>query len=314
MTDFTVVQEKSTYFCVLTTNYRLLFVFLQNKSNCIGMNSIESLAKTPFYVITCVLDDFARLDDVRRVYNRNNRNKIPPRLPHEKCLNTVRTIIMGITSALSYMQLSIMQIQKKYNTRYYAEMGYTAYDYYRYHYQVFCHGIATIHDLYFKLIVELCDLNIGSKKMIQWEDLSKVLRLKGEDEFIALLEAYYSKFKEHEQKRNKVAHEGLIYSDMLDNYYLTNIWSRVPKNPSSTSNRPEYIVGTKENKYLLAKTKKAFVGELNSLIESAVGFTESFLELLLSKLIHKMNPSFIESHRQELAELNIECVNKYLLS
>jgi len=277
------------------------------------MNIIESLAETPFCVITCVLDDFARLDDIRRINKLNISSKHLPLLPHEQCLRIVRTIMMGITSSLSYMQLSIIQIQKKYNTRYYATMGYTAYDYYRYHYQLFCHGAATIHDLYFKLVTELCNLNIGSKRMIQWEDLSKALKSKGENELIELLEHYYSNFKEHEQERNRVAHEGLLFSKMLDNYHLTNIWSRIPRNPSVTDSRPEFIRGSRENKYLLAKTKKAFVSKLNTLIASAVNSTQSLFELLLPKLIHKMSPDFIESHRSEFVELNIESFNKHIL-
>lgn len=77
---------------------------------------------------------------------------------------------------------------------------------------------------------------------------------------------------------------------------------------------PEYIEGTKENKYLLAKTKKAFVDELNKLLEATIDSTQKLFELLLPKLIRKMSPEFIESHKKEFIELNKESLNRYVLS
>ncbi len=280
------------------------------------MTNIESLSKTPFFEIVSVLDDFAHLDDIIRLnkyLHDSNKGERPPLQSHEVCLRNVKTIMMGITSSLSYMQLAIMQIQRRYNAKYYSENGYTAYDFYRYHYSSFCHAIATNHDLFFKLVVELCDLNIGSKRMIQWDKLSNALNTNGENGIIELLGNYYSIIEEHEQKRNMVSHEGLLSSKMLDNYHLTNIWSRHHTKPLTVNDRPEYIEGTKENKYLLSKTKKAFVGELNTLLENAIDSTQKIFELLLPKLIQKMSPEFIESHRQEFIELNIESLNRYVL-
>lgn len=281
------------------------------------MNIIDPVAKTPFFEIILILDNFTTFDDIARSYPYTEgkmKGERLPLLPHEACLKKVRTIIMGITSLISYMQLSIIQIQRRYNAKYYSENGYTAYDFYRYHYSSFCHAIATIHDLYFKLVVELCDLNIGSKKMIQWENLQKALKANNEIDIIELLEHDYSVTQEHEQKRNMVSHEGLLSSRMLDNYHLTIIWSRHHTKPLTAEDSPEYIEGTKENKYLLAKTKKAFVSKLNTLLATAIDSTQTLFELLLPKLIQKMSPEFIESHRKEFVELNKESLNRYVLS
>lgn len=280
------------------------------------MTNIESLSKTPFYEIASILDDFASLDDIMRSYpyiEGKIKGERPPLLPHETCLKKVRTIIMGITSSMSYMRLAILQIKRRYNAKYYSDNGYTAYDFYRYHYSSFCHSIATIHDLFFKLVVELCDINIGSKRMIQWDNLQKALKVNNEKDIIKLLEQYYSVIQEHEQKRNKVSHEGLLSSKMLDNYHLTIIWSSHHTKPLTADDRAEYIEGTKENKYLLAKTKKAFVGELNTLLTATIDSTQKLFELLLPKLIQKISPEFIESHRKEFIELNKESLNRYVL-
>ena len=281
------------------------------------MNTINPVTKTPFFEITLILDDFASLDDIVRSYpyiEGKIKGERPPLLPHEMCLKKARTIMMGITSSMSYMRLAILQIKRRYNAKYYSDNGYTAYDFYRYHYSSFCHAIATIHDLYFKLVVELCDINIGSKRMIQWDKLRDALNSNDENDILELLEHYYSVIQEHEQKRNMVSHEGLLYSKMLDNYHLTNIWSRHHKKTITADDRAEYIEGTKENKYLLAKTKKAFVGELNTLLVATIDSTQKLFELLLPKLIQMMSPEFIESHRGEFIELNKENLNRYVLS
>ena len=281
------------------------------------MNIINPVTKTPFFEIILILDDFASLDDIMRSYpyiEGKTKGERPPLLPHEMCLKKVRTIMMGITSSMSYMRLAILQIKRRYNAKYYLDNGYTAYDFYRYHYSSFCHSIATIHDLFFKLVVELCEINIGSKRMIQWDNLQKALKANNEKDIIELLEHYYSVIQEHEQKRNKVSHEGLLSSKMLDNYHLTIIWSRHHTKPLTADDRAEYIEGTKENKYLLAKTKKAFVDELNTLQDATIDSTQKLFELLLPKLIQKMSPEFIESHRREFIELNKENLNKYVLS
>lgn len=64
----------------------------------------------------------------------------------------------------------------------------------------------------------------------------------------------------------------------------------------------------------MAKTKKAFVSELNTLLEATTDSTQKLFELLLPKIIQKMSLEFIESHRKEFIELNKESLNKYVLS
>ena len=184
--------------------------------------------------------------------------------------------MMGITSSMSYMRLAILQIKRRYNAKYYSDNGYTAYDFYRYHYSSFCHAIATIHDLYFKLVVELCDFNIGSKRMIQWDKLRDALNSNDENDILELLEHYYSVIQEHEQKRNMFSHEGLLYSKMLDNYHLTNIWSRHHKKTITADDRAEYIEGTKEE-FLMIRT----IATILAVLTAAEFFYIFYLETLV---------------------------------
>lgn len=280
------------------------------------MRHSEKIEKSPFYEITCILDDFALYDSIVRSGRSeivSVGNQKPKLLPHEECLRKIKKSLNGIESAISYMQLSVLHLQRRYSKKYFSDNDFKEYDVYRYHYYVFCHGLATLHDIYFKLIVELCALNVNTKRMIQWDELKKALIENKEKAIINLMEDFYATIKEHEKNRNTVSHEGLLASPLLDNYYTTLVWT-AHHSTNIDSQYLKYIEGTRENTNLLRGTKKKFIATLETLIIEAVDYTISFFDLLLPKLMSKMDSTFLESHRQHFTELNIESINKYVLA
>ena len=276
------------------------------------MIDLEKITKSPFYEIVCIIDELGQLDLMKHAERIDKR---PAMLSHDEYFLNIRTMLLGIISAISYMELSVLHIQRRHSKQYFLKSGYIDYDVYKYHYSAFCHGITTLHDLYFKLVVELCDLKIGSKRMIQWDDLKKTLKSQKEENLINLLENFYAIIKVHEQKRNKVSHEGLLSSPLLDNYYCTHIWTNnaSPKN-SEDNTCLEYTEGTKENKYLLRKTKKEINSELTTLINQSINCTLLLFEQLLPKVINKVSEEFINSHLQFLKRINNKSINKYILT
>ena len=130
---------------------------------------------------------------------------------------------------------------------------------------------------------------------------------------INLLENFYSIIKDHEKKRNDVSHEGLLSLRLLDNYYSTYVWTNAHQNNRFGNPRPEFTEGTKENKYLLGKTKKTFIAELNTLADKVANETISLFDLLLPHLITKMDSDFINSHRQHFEEKDIKSIKDYVL-
>lgn len=282
----------------------------------IVMRYSEKIEKSPFYEIVCILDDFALYDYLVRSGQSSlvrEGSQKPKLLPHEECILKIKKSLNGIASAISYMQLSVLHIQRRYNKKYFSDFGFKEYDVYRYYYYVFCHGIATLHDIFFKLIVELCDLNINSKRMIQWDELKKALIENKEKVIIVLMEDFYCTIKEHEKNRNTVSHEGLLASPLLDNYCSTLVWT-AHHSTNIDSRYLKYIEGTRENINLLRGTKRKFVATLENLITEAVNYSISLFEELMPKLISKMDSTFLESHKQHLTELNKESVNKYVLT
>ena len=275
------------------------------------MNDIEEIKKSPFYEVACVLDELGYLDFIKRA---DIIHKRPEMLSHEEHYFKVKTLLLGIISALSYMQLSVLHIQRKHNKQYFLTHGYIDYSVYRYHYFVFCHGIATLHDLFFKLIVEINGFNIGSKRMIQWKILKNMLLAKNEIDIVKLLEEFYTTIKEHEQKRNIASHEGFLTSPLLEDYYTTHIWTNACNKNNNDNCYPQYTEGTKENKYLITHTKKKFIDELNLLIDTSVNYTLSLFDLLLPIMISQIDMEFIKSHQEILYGINNKNIKKYILN
>lgn len=275
------------------------------------MNDLVKIDKSPFYEVAFILDELGNVDFIKRAERLHKR---PEMLSHEEFFFKIKNLLLGITSVISYMQLSVLHIQRKHNKQYFLAHGYIDYSVYRYHYYVFCHAIVTLHDLYFKLISEIYDLDIGSRRMIQWDDLKKMLLTKNERDIVNLLEDFYTTIKDHEQKRNTVSHEGLLTSPLLENYYITNIWTNAHDNNNEENAYPQFTEGTKENKYLIGKTKKKLIEELNILVDASINYTISLFELLLPKLINHVDVEFINSHMEVLIGINNENVKKYLLS
>lgn len=275
------------------------------------MNNIESIYKSPFYEIVGIIDELGNIDFIKRAERQNQR---PAMLPHEEYFLKIKNLLQGITSAISYMQLSVLHIRRRHNKHYFLTYGYTDYSVYRYHYLVFCHGIATLHDLFFKLVVEVNGFCIGSKRMIQWEILKKMLLQKNEADIIIQLEEFYASIKEHEEKRNTVSHEGFLTSPLLENYYTTHMWTNAHNKSNEENDYPQYTEGTKENKCLLGKTKKKLVDELSKLIDLSINYTLSLFALLLPMLVNQIDVEYIKLHQEILHGINNENVNKYILS
>ncbi len=274
------------------------------------MNDIEKIIKSPFYEVVRILDELKYWD------LRNNAEQIQENhaLPnYVDFFHTIETLLLGIQSAISYMQLSVSFIQRKNYKQYFLTLGYTDYSVYRYHYFVFCHGVATLHDLFFKLVVEVNGFNVGSKRMIQWKPLRKMLSKENEKDIIRQMEDFYAEIKEHENKRNTVSHEGFLTSPLLENYNTTYIWTNAHSKNDNENCYPQYTEGTKENKYLLGKTKKNLVDELNKQIDSSINYTLSLFDLLLPILVNRIDVEYINSYKEILENLNNENVNKYLL-
>lgn len=277
---------------------------------------IGTINASPFYEVAMVMCDFAGLDTTIRLNHSITAwcdDKKSGFLPHETCLGKVVNALRGLSSAFSYMQLSVLETLKDSCNDVYSQHGYTEYDIYRYHYYVFCHCVSTIHDLFIKLISVLCDINLDNGK--EWETLNKGLTSKGHTDIISRMNKFYDIIKGHEKMRQKASHEGLIWHRKLDCYHLTNIWSNIHKQfPNIQNEKLEYSKGTIQNEELLSHAKEEFVNELNEVIIKLIEQTLLLFNSFLPLLINKLDKKFISSHYSALKELHMSNIDKHVLS
>ena len=266
-----------------------------------------------FYKTVNTLADFANLDTIVRLnhsltawcdYDDSGF------LPHETLLGKTMNIMMGITSSLSYMRLSITQVSHSHLLDEFITNEFQDYDIYRYHYIVFSHSIALLQDLLFKLTSTIWGLNV-TQRMIGWNKLEKELKKNDLTHILLILENFYNKFSKHIKKRNKFSHEGLLSYNSLDNFHLTYICTNLLV--INESKNQQYIRGTQENIELLQETKEKFIKELNQLLLDAEQCVMNLCDLCLDKLLSQIDYEFMKKHCIHLKGCNHKCLTDYLV-
>lgn len=264
-----------------------------------------------FYKTVNILADFANWDTTERLnhsltswcdYDDSGF------FPYETLLGKTMKIVLGISSSLSYMRLSIAQISNFHLLEDLKTNKFQEYDIYRYHYIVFSHSIALLQDLLFKLTSTIWNLNV-KRRMIGWKELENELKKNNLTNILQILETFYNKFSNHIEKRNKFSHEGLLAYNSLDNFYLTHIYTSL----SIPNKDKQYIRETQKNIELLKETKEKFIEELNQLLSDAEQCVIHLCVLCLDKLLSQIDYEFMKDHCMHLKECNNKCLSEYLV-
>lgn len=263
-----------------------------------------------FYKTLNVLADFADLDTTVRLNHSLTAwcdHADSSFLPHETLLGKTKNIMMGITSSLSYMRLSIVQVSHSHLLEEVIAKEFQEYDIYRYHYIVFSHSISLLQDLLFKLTSTIWGLNI-KRRIIGWKELKNELKKNNLTNIEFILENFYKKFSKHIEKRNRFSHEGLLAYNSLDNFYLTHIYTSL----STPNEKQQYIRGTQKNIELLQETKEKFIEELNLFASDAEQCVLELCDLCMYKLLDQIDYEFMKKHHEHLKACNQKYLNDYL--
>lgn len=263
-----------------------------------------------FYKMLNVLADFADLDTTVRLNHSLTAwcdHADSSFLPHETLLDKTKNIMMGITSSLSYMRLSIVQVSHSHLLEEVIAKEFQEYDIYRYHYIVFSHSISLLKDLLFKLTSTIWGLNI-KRRIIGWKELKNELKKNNLTNIEFILENFYKKFSKHIEKRNRFSHEGLLAYNSLDNFYLTHIYTSL----STPNEKQQYIRGAQKNIELLQETKEKFIEELNLFASDAEQCVLELCDLCMDKLLDQIDYEFMKKHHEHLKACNQKYLNDYL--
>lgn len=263
-----------------------------------------------FYKTLNVLADFADLDTTVRLNHSLTAwcdHADSGFLPHETLLGKTKNIMMGITSSLSYMRLSIVQVSHSHLLEEVIAKEFQEYDIYRYHYIVFSHSISLLQDLLFKLTSTIWGLNI-KRRIIGWKELNNELKKNNLTNIEFILENFYKKFSKHIEKRNRFSHEGLLAYNSLDNFYLTHIYTSL----LIPNENQQYIRGAQKNIELLQETKEKFIEELNLFASDAEQCVLELCDLCMDKLLVQIDYEFMKKHHEHMKACNQKYLNDYL--
>lgn len=175
-----------------------------------------------------------------------------------------------------------------YNKKYYMRKKCIPFDKFAlYHFDVFCHKVSTIKDLYFKIINIVYELNLN-KNNISWKSIdNQRLKINNLDVFICL-ERFFNLCSDIEKKRHKSSHEGYINSSALSDISLYLMVSDLQeKVPQFTPSNPIYVKDSYIYRLQIKKAKKEFVNQLRGKRNAIFIITRYFLcslELQLEKL------------------------------
>ena len=264
-----------------------------------------------FYKTVNILADFANRDTTERLNHSLSSwcdYDDSGFFPYETLLGKTMKIVLGISSSLSYMRLSIAQISNFQLLEDLKTNKFQEYDIYRYHYIVFSHSIALLQDLLFKLTSTIWNLNV-KRRMIGWKELENELKKNSLTNILLILETFYNKFSKHIEKRNKFSHEGPLSYKSLNNFHLTHIYTSL----SILNEDQQYIRGTQKNIELLQRTKEKFIEELNQLSSDAEQCVINLYVLCLDKLLSQIDYEFMKEHCMHLKECNNNSLSDYLV-
>lgn len=276
-----------------------------------------AIQNSDFYKTVNILADFANWDTTARLnhslrawcdYEDSNFSQ------YETLLGKTMNIMAGVSSSLSYMRLSILQVERENLSEKVEQEGFKEYDLYRYHYIVFSHSIALLQDLLFKLTSLVFGLNVP-QRMIGWDKLDRELKKNNLTTQKTIFENFYNKFSSHIDKRNTFSHEGLLTYRTLDSYYMTIVWSQVSNLSTMEDNKyPQYTKGNEKNTELLQITKEKFLDELNMLAIDAEQFARNLCDSCVDKLLSQIDVNFLKNHSEQIKPIGCSTINDYLVS
>lgn len=270
-----------------------------------------------FYKTVNILADFADWDTTARL-NHSLRAwcdyKDSEFYQYEILLGKTMNILAGVSSSLSYMRISILQVEREKLSKRFEQEGFKEYDLYRYHYIVFSHSIALLQDLLFKLTSLVFGLNVP-ERMIGWKDLEKELKKNNLAVQKLIFEEFYKTFSNHINKRNTFSHEGLLTYNTLENFYMTIVWSHASGLSKLEENKyPQYTKGNVKNTELLQTTKEHFLDELNELSIEAEQFARKLCDSCIEKLLSQIDVNFLKNHCEHIKPIGCSTINDYLFS
>lgn len=218
---------------------------------------------------------------------------------HRSLISCLETIDMAIGFISSYSKKDYMK------------KSYIPFDKYSlYHYDVICHKVSTIKDLYYKIINLVYELKL---KNCNWKSLQKEEQNINNAFLFELLEANYKLVSNIEDKRNKSSHEGVIRHSLLSDigFYLMVV-DLQDKVPQFTPAEEKYSKNSLIYSDRIKKAKKDFLANLRVVRYNVCSITRCLLcamSVQLELILRKKTPNVNYKGSESVCKCSDNCLN-----
>lgn len=209
-------------------------------------------------------------------------------------------LIHNIIDTLHIIEEANVFIKRFYNKKYYEQYEIGLREYVLYHYDIICHKVATLKDLFFKLIIHLYDIKVDPSKESKYEIIKKSKHIINNDCLFSILEEYHSATRVLQSRRNASTHDGHIEHETVDKLYLFESITRFAKQHPDmpTHGISSFLItkGTDSDLYI-KKQLKDFKREMLGLQNICINYTHLLFDSLSDVFIKKINNLSDEYHQ-----------------
>lgn len=158
-----------------------------------------------------------------------------------------------------------------------------------YHYDVICHKISTLKDLYLKIVNHIYELNIN-KNECSWKEIEGKKQQIGNPSLFDIFDDNFKLMKGLEKKRNASSHDGVIHSEKLCNIQLYLAMSSAQEHFSDIiPKNPIYDKSSKEYKAQIEIAHHDFFREIEIIRYNAIAITREFYNNVSEQLLHQLS-------------------------
>lgn len=260
-----------------------------NKSDFSLKISKEEVEENPFYkrLALCVGTIYQYVSDA----HKGEANFFKYFKTNETYVNDIYMLYRSVESCLDSINYAIRFVSC-YGAKDYMRKEFVPFDKFcLYHFDVICHKVSTMKDLYFKIIDKV--YRIGLEKPT-WNALKKQKDKINNEHLFAILENNYSLMESIDNKRNISSHEGNIHLPLLNDLSIYLMVSSLLGKVPTMEYDWKYQKGSIVYKAKIKQAKKEMLEYLNVIKYNAFAVTKCFMCSLspqLGKLLKELFPN-----------------------
>ncbi len=220
--------------------------------------SIDCVVENPFYnkLSLCIGNIYKSVGDAHtddgdffKYFNAN-----------ESYINDIYMMCRSIEACLKSINNAIIFISQ-YKVLNYTEKDFIPFDEFcLYHYDVVCHKISTLKDLYFKIINKVYKLELNKAT---WKAINEHKKQINNEQLFSILNDNHQLMETIENKRNKSSHEGNMQLTLLNDLSLYLLVAKMQEIAPSIEVLWKYEKGSPIYNAKIEQTKKDILEHLN---------------------------------------------------